>query len=276
MYSSQYIPTIDPIIFHIAGPFAIRWYSLAYIAGVIFAWWHAKKLIKSYTTSINEKDIDDFIPWSIITIIVGGRLGEVLIYNPSYYFAHPLDILKTYEGGMSFHGAIIGMGIFSLCFCSIRKIPFLQATDLSLASVSFGLFFGRIANFINGELYGRITDVPWGVVFFTALPEGSPRHPSQLYEAILEGAVLFAITMYYIYKKKKLQDYGFITGLWCALYSIFRYVSEFYREPDGIIDLKFVEVSTGQFLSIIMFIFSLCILFFRKKLNSNLKNNNGY
>jgi phosphatidylglycerol:prolipoprotein diacylglycerol transferase len=266
MYSASFFPTIDPVILEIAGPLAIRWYSLAYIVGILFTWWQSKKLIKKFPTNITDKAIEDFVPISIFSIIIGGRLGHVLIYDPAFYLANPLDILKTYEGGMAFHGAIISMAISTFIFCYKRKIHFFEVTDLTLATASFGVMLGRIANFINGEVFGRPTANAIGVIFYTAEPMGVPRHPSQLYEAALEGLTLLLISLYYVYKKDKLKDLGFITGLWSFLYSLFRFIVEFYREPDGIIDIIFFEISTGQFLSIIMGLVGLLILLFRKKL----------
>ncbi|MDF2965850.1 MAG: prolipoprotein diacylglyceryl transferase [Rickettsiaceae bacterium] len=276
MYSSPYIPTIDPVILEIIGPLAIRWYSLAYIAGVIFSWWISKKLIKLYPARITEQDIEDFVPITIISIVLGGRLGHVLIYDPIYYLSNPLEILKTYEGGMSFHGAVIAMAISTAIFCYKRGIHFLEITDVISTTASFGIFLGRIANFINGELFGKVTSHPIGVIFFAAEPAGVPRHPSQLYEALFEGALLLVITMYLAFRKEKIKDLGFITGIWSVLYSIFRFVIEFYREPDGIVDCMVFEISTGQFLSIIMGLAGLLILTCRRKFAKNYYLTNGH
>jgi phosphatidylglycerol:prolipoprotein diacylglycerol transferase len=265
MYYSPYIPTINPVILEIYGPFAIRWYSLAYITGILFCLMIAKMLIRKYPSKITEKDADDFVPLAIIAVILGGRLGHVFIYEPEYYLTHPLDIIKTYEGGMSFHGAVVSMALYSLIFCYKRKIPFLQATDLTLCGASMGIFLGRIANFINGELFGKITSSPLGVIFYTAEPANIPRHPSQLYEALLEGALLLIISLWLAFKTRKLKDEGFITGVWVILYSVFRFVTEYYREPDGIVNLSFIEISTGQALSIIMAAAGFMILAFRHK-----------
>lgn len=222
-------PNIDPIAFNI-GPLSVTWYSLSYVIGIICGWIYLNKLISTNKESkITKNNIDDFVSWAIIGIVIGGRLGYVLFYDPVKYLHSPVDILKTYEGGMSFHGGIIGFIISAIIFCRTNKIPFLNFLDAVSIVAPIGLFLGRIANFINAELYGRITDVPWAFVFPGS--DGLPRHPSQLYEAFLEGIVLF-IVQRCSYSTLVKNKPGYLSGQFLVLYSIFRILVEFFREPD--------------------------------------------
>ena len=222
----MFINNFDPVAFQIFS-IEIRWYSLAYIFGILIGWLICKKiLIKN--TNINEK-FDDYITYLIIGIILGGRLGYVLFYNFNYYFNNFFDIFKIWQGGMSFHGGLLGIIIASVLFAKKNsQNPFLYMDLVSLVA-PIGIFFGRLGNFINSELYGTISNVPWSVIFVKV--DNLSRHPSQLYEAILEGVILFLLLMYFR-KKNYLSKPGKISGLFLIFYSIFRFSIEFLRDPD--------------------------------------------
>lgn len=241
-------PNIDPIAFEI-GPLVIRWYSLAYLAGFLVGWRYALKLCGLHEgVRPNKTDIDDFLPWAVLGVILGGRIGYVLFYQPALYASNPLDALKVWEGGMAFHGGALGVIVALLAYAWKRKILLLRLSDIVCAVVPVGIFFGRIANFINGELFGRPTEQPWGVVF----PNGGllPRHPSQIYEAILEGAILFFILN--VLSRKKLEP-GIVTGAFLAGYAAFRLFVEQFRQPDAHLGFIIGQASMGQILSIPMF-----------------------
>lgn len=242
-------PDINPIIFSI-GPLTVSWYSLAYVFGIIIGWFYANKIITKFNLDIKKKDLENFISWSIIGIIIGGRLGYVLLYNPMKYFADPITILKTYEGGMSFHGAIIGLGVAGYFFCRKYKINFLLLADIIFTVAPVGLLLGRIANFINGELYGRVTTMPWGVIF----PDSDLRirHPSQLYEAFFEGIILLLILAYNSFNYKTIKINGLNSAIFLIFYGIFRIIIEIFREPDWHIGFIFAHVTMGQILSLPM------------------------
>ena len=241
-------PKIDPVLIQM-GELSINVYGLSYVIGIVFGWLYLRYLNNIFHVAKN-KEIDDLITYSIIGILLGGRLGYTMLYQPDFYLSNPIEILKTWKGGMAFHGGAIGFLIAINIFCRQHKINFLRILDLCVCVAPIGVFFGRIANFINGELYGRITDVPWAVMF----PLGNylPRHPSQLYEAMGEG-LLLAVIMYYLVKYTKLFQYnGMLTGIATILYAVIRFVIEFYREPDQQIGLLFNLITLGQILSIIM------------------------
>jgi phosphatidylglycerol:prolipoprotein diacylglycerol transferase len=254
-------PNIDPVIITL-GPLAISWYSLSYVIGVLLGWYYVLKLIETNHLSISKQNIDDFVSWAIIGIIIGGRLGYVLFYDPVKYFSNPIEILKTYEGGMSFHGGISGLIMASFLFCKRRKIAFFGLMDLCAVVAPIGLFFGRIANFINAELYGRITDVPWAFIFPGS--DGLARHPSQLYEAILEGFLLFFIQRYIISKVGGLKYPGLLSGVFLIFYSFFRIIVEFFREPDFKIGYLAEYFTMGQLLCIPMIIVGIILIYFSK------------
>lgn len=245
-------PNIDPVAFSV-GPFAIRWYALAYLAGFLIGWRYCMYLAGlDGGRRPNPADIDDFFPWAIGGVILGGRLGYVLFYQPAHYLAEPLDIVKIWEGGMSFHGGALGV-IFAMLFFSLRrKINPLRLADPVCACVPVGLFFGRIANFINGELYGRVTDSAMGMVF----PRGGelPRHPSQLYEAGLEGLALFLVLLVLALQPWVRARPGIVSGTFLAGYGLSRAFVEFFREPDAQIGLIGGMISMGQVLSLPMII----------------------
>lgn len=240
-------PDIDPVLVSI-GPLAIRWYSLAYIAGLILGWLHLRNLIREPTPPFRAIDADDFVMWAMIAVILGGRLGYVLFYNFAFYAHNPGAALRLWEGGMSFHGGLIGMIVALVWFCRRRGIPLLQFTDRIACVVPIGLFLGRIANFINGELYGRVTDVPWAFVF----PNGGPlpRHPSQLYEAALEGVMLFILLNALFYATRVKERPGILTGLFLIGYGVSRIVVETVREPDAHLGFLLGGITMGQMLSV--------------------------
>ena len=248
-------PDLDPVIFQI-GPFALRWYALAYVAGIALGWWYGVRLIKSQTiwrdgtAPINQTQADDLILWITLGIILGGRLGYVLFYRPDLIWRNPLEVLQIWQGGMSFHGGALGVILAVTVYAKLQKIDLLRLGDLVAPCVPFGLFFGRIANFINGELWGRPTEAPWGVIFPTGGP--FPRHPSQLYEAVLEGIVLFIILRWATHGAKLLPRPGMVAGLFLTFYSLFRIAVEFVREPDFHMPNFPLDLTMGMILSLPM------------------------
>lgn len=250
-------PNINPIIISF-GPLAISWYSLSYVVGIILGWHYIIKLIEKKYTPLKKQHIDDFITWVIIGIIIGGRLGYVLFYDPQKYLSNPIEILKTYEGGMSFHGGILGFVIVSIIFTRKNKLKYFTLVDAVAAATPIALFLGRIANFINAELYGRVTNVPWSFIFPGS--DGLPRHPSQLYEAFLEGFILFFILNFYIKKHQALEKPGLISGLFLVFYSIFRLIIENFREADAHIGYYADFITRGQLLCIPMLIIGIIII----------------
>ena len=255
---------LDPVLFDF-GFIAIRWYSLAYIGGILAGWWLGKKLINKRFKSIGKqfslKEFDDLITYLIISMIVGGRLGYIIFYNLGYYISNPLDILKIWEGGMSFHGALIGIIIGTYLFSERKKISCLFLLDIIACVSPIGLFFGRIANFINGELIGKATNVSWGIIFPNI--DMLVRHPSQLYEALLEGVVLFFILNIFIFKKN--YRTGTCSFLFLVFYGIFRIFSEIFREPDPQLGYFLDFFSMGTILSFLMILFGMIIFIFIRK-----------
>jgi len=242
-------PYIDPIIFSF-GPFAVRWYALAYIVGLVLGWRLLRRLAAKPPFEISEEPIDDFLVWATLGVILGGRIGYALFYNFPYYAANPEKILYVWQGGMSFHGGLLGVIIAGLWFCKRRDIEPLKLGDLLACTAPIGLFFGRIANFINGELFGRVTDVPWGVVFPRGGPD--PRHPSQLYEAVLEGLVLFVVLNLLMRNPVIREKRGFLTGAFVAGYALSRMIIELFRQPDAHIGFLSLGSTMGQLLSVPM------------------------
>jgi phosphatidylglycerol:prolipoprotein diacylglycerol transferase len=248
-------PDLDPVIFQI-GPFALRWYALAYVAGIALGWWYGVRLVKSQriwgtgAAPITQAQADDLILWITLGIILGGRLGYVLFYRPDLIWTNPLEVLQIWNGGMAFHGGALGVIIAVTVYASRQKIDLLRLGDLVAPCVPFGLFFGRIANFINAELWGKPTDLPWGVVF----PNGGPfpRHPSQLYEAALEGIVLFLILRWATHIARLLPQPGMVTGLFLLFYGVFRIAVELVREPDFHMPHFPLGLTMGMMLSVPM------------------------
>jgi phosphatidylglycerol:prolipoprotein diacylglycerol transferase len=246
-------PMIDPVLISF-GPFAIRWYALAYVAGILLGWWLARTIagkpaLWGGRSPIEPADIDDVIIWVAIGIVVGGRVGYVLFYNPAYFAAHPEQILVLWRGGMSFHGGFAGTVLALLLFARARKIPMLSMLDVAAIVTPIGLFLGRLANFVNGELWGRVSDVPWAFVFPHAGP--GPRHPSQLYEAGLEGLVLFVVLIIAV-RRGALTRPGLIGGLFVGGYGLARIASEFFREPDPQLGFLAGGLTMGMLLSLPM------------------------
>ena len=243
-------PNIDPVLIEI-GPFAIRWYALAYIAGLVLGWLYAARIArnKAYWAGrapIARADLDDFVFWAALGIVLGGRVGYVLFYNLAHYLAAPLEALAVWRGGMSFHGGLVGMALAIWWFARRRGLAVLSLGDLVSAAAPIGLFFGRIANFINGELFGRASDVPWAMAFPAGGPE--PRHPSQLYEAALEGAVLFLVLNFMI-RRGALQRPGLVFGALLVGYGLARGFAEFFRMPDAQIGFLWGGLTMGMALS---------------------------
>ena len=251
----MFINNFDPVAFQVFS-IEIRWYSLAYIVGLIFGWIYCNKIL------INDQDkkyqFDDYITYIIIGIIVGGRLGYVFIYNPSYYLVNLIEIPMIWNGGMSFHGAVLGVVLATIMFCKKNNQNIFYYLDLVALSAPIGIFLGRIANFINSELYGRETDIIWSVKFIQI--DNLNRHPSQIYEAIFEGIVLFILLN--LLKNKLSKKNGLISSLFIIYYSIFRFFIEFTREPDTHIGLVMLNMSLGQIISVIFFIAG-TILFYK-------------
>jgi phosphatidylglycerol---prolipoprotein diacylglyceryl transferase len=260
-FSALAFPSIDPIIFSI-GPFAVRWYALAYIAGLIIGWQLMMYFTKKPGSKVKDKEVDDFLVWAILGVILGGRLGYIFFYKPTYYASNPLEIMMVWQGGMSFHGGFLGVIVATWLYTWKRQIPFLAFTDLLASVAPIGLFFGRIANFINGELFGRTTDVSWAVVF----PDGGPvgRHPSQIYEAILEGALLFVAML--ILRHFKMQERpGFLTGIFLLGYAAARAFVELFRQPDAHLGFLAGGLTMGQILSIPMILVGLIFILWTLK-----------
>ncbi|MEO1113371.1 MAG: prolipoprotein diacylglyceryl transferase [Pseudomonadota bacterium] len=255
-------PAIDPVIIEV-GPFALRWYALAYIVGIILAWRYMRALVLNDRLWNGGKrpspvELDDFVLWGTLGIIIGGRLGYVLFYNPAYYLANPGEALAVWSGGMSFHGGFAGTVIAMILFAWRRGLPVWTLFDLAGCAAPIGLFFGRMANFINAELWGRPTDVPWAMVFPGAGPE--PRHPSQLYEAALEGVLLFFVLRLLSHRFELLKKPGFLAGAFAFGYGIGRSVAEFYRVPDAHIGYLSGFLTMGILLSVPMILAGLVLM----------------
>jgi phosphatidylglycerol---prolipoprotein diacylglyceryl transferase len=244
-------PHIDPVLISI-GPLAVRWYALAYIVGIIAGWFYARAIIASPKlwggpAPLTVADYDDFIVWITLGIILGGRIGYVLFYNFLHFSQHPIEIFQLWNGGMSFHGGVLGSVLATVLFALRRGISILSLGDVTLAVAPIGLFLGRIANFINGELWGRPSDAPWAMIF----PSGGPipRHPSQLYEAALEGLLLLTI-LGILVRCGALKRPGLISGSFAVGYGVFRIFCEFFREPDAQLGFLWGGLTMGMLLSI--------------------------
>ena len=240
-------PSIDPVIVSF-GALQIRWYGLAYILSFLLGIYLIKQINQNYQKKIENKKIDDFFIWAIIGVILGGRIGYILFYQSSSIFTDTLNILYIWKGGMSFHGGLIGITIAALFFSKKNSVNFFQLSDLVSCVAPIGLFLGRLANFINVELYGRDTDFPFAMIYPSV--DQLPRHPSQLYEAFFEGIILFIILIYYNKKNYNKNNFGLVTSLFFILYGVFRISIEFLREPDEHIGLFLNFFSMGQLLCI--------------------------
>ena len=276
-------PHIDPVLVHL-GPLAIRWYALAYIAGLLLGWWYLLRLLRIpalWTAPVfagkppaTADEIGDLVVWATLGVILGGRLGYVLIYGtffcgiwgtspacaglPLGYLTDPVKIIAAWEGGMSFHGGLTGVAIALWLFARKRKLDLLMLGDLVASVTPIGLFFGRIANFVNGELWGKVTNVPWAMVFPRAA-DGLPRHPSQLYEAAMEGLLLFTIMQLCLRVFRLHERPGLIAAIFFAFYGLFRYTAEIFRDSDTVFP---GWLSVGQALSIPMWIASALLFWF--------------
>ena len=254
-------PAIDPVAIDIAG-FPVRWYSLAYLAGFLLGWKYCRYLAHLYVGRPNRSDIDDFLTWVILGVILGGRLGYVCFYQWSYYSQNILEALKIWHGGMSFHGGLIGVAIAIILYTRKRGLPVLAFGDVVAAAAPIGLFFGRLANFANGELYGRASDLPWAIRF----PAGGyvARHPSQLYEAGLEGAVLFTILFFLSRVESLRRRHGLIFGVFLIGYGVFRTFIEQFREPDAQVGFVLGNLTMGQMFSAPMVIAGIMLVILAK------------
>ena len=247
----MYFPQIDPIIFKI-GPLAIRWYGMMYLIGFGAAYLLIRHLVRLRKLPLHTEKVSDLLFYCIIGVIVGGRLGYVLFYNPGWYLTHPLEVFSVWKGGMSFHGGLLGVVVAVLLFCRRYKLPVLLTGDIMVTASPIGLGLGRIGNFINAELWGRVTDQPWGVIFPGAGPY--PRHPSQLYEAALEGLLLFVVL--YVLQRRLARPgvpfFTFFLGYGCC-----RFFVEFFRQPDAHLGFLWGGATMGQLLSLPMIVFGL-------------------
>jgi phosphatidylglycerol---prolipoprotein diacylglyceryl transferase len=239
-------PDFDPVAFSI-GPLSVRWYGLMYLLGFAAAWWLGTRRISGGAAPISRSQFDDLIFFAVLGVIVGGRLGYVLFYRPLHFAANPLEIFAVWQGGMSFHGGLLGVMLAMLFFARRHRVAYLRLMDFVVPLVPLGLAAGRMGNFINGELYGRVTDVPWGMVFPRA--GELPRHPSQLYEFALEGLALFVILWWF---SSRPRPAGQVSGLFLAGYGTFRFLVEFVREPDGYLGFLGFGLTIGQWLSVPM------------------------
>ena len=250
-------PAIDPVLIEI-GPLAIRWYSLAYIAGILLGWRYMLRLAAQQPGGADQAAIDDLIVWMVLGIVLGGRLGYVLFYKPAYYLANPLEVAFVWQGGMAFHGGLLGVMAATVLFSRRRNLALFELADLIACAAPIGLFFGRLANFINGELWGRTTDVAWAVVFPNGGPE--PRHPSQIYEALLEGAVLFLLLLA-LWRLTGLRHRpGALSGVFFCGYGVARVFVELFREPDAHLGFLLGGATMGQLLSLPLIAFGLWLL----------------
>jgi phosphatidylglycerol:prolipoprotein diacylglycerol transferase len=242
-------PAIDPVALEI-GPFALRWYALAYIAGIVLGWLLARRLAALAPQAATRDQLDDLVTWVTLGIILGGRFGYVLFYRPGYYVTAPWEALYVWQGGMSFHGGMLGVALAVLWYARRQRLDPLVLADRVAPVAPIGLFLGRLANFANGELWGRVTDVPWGMVFPHAGPE--PRHPSQLYQAFLEGICLFVILQLLVRIPALRARPGLIAGVFLAGYAVARMLGELFRQPDAHLGFLLPGITMGQLLSLPM------------------------
>ena len=265
------VHNFDPILIDL-GFFQIRWYSIAYILGIVLGWIYSIKIIRSTKKKYNFDLVktayfDDFIIYLILGVIIGGRIGYVIFYNFQYYIENLSEIIKIWNGGMSFHGGLIGIIIAASIFSKNKKINFFSLTDIIACVAPIGIFLGRLANFINGELFGKASNLPWAMIF----PSGGNilRHPSQLYEAFLEGIILFILINFLAFKKQFIINTGQTSGLFLVFYSILRILSESFREPDLHLGYFFKYFSMGTLLSVITLLAGFFIIFYTKKNEQN-------
>jgi len=250
-------PAIDPVLLQI-GPLAIRWYALAYVVGLVLGWRYIRYFVQRQDSGVSLRDADDLLIWCTLGVVLGGRLGYVLFYQPGYFIEHPGQIPLLWQGGMSFHGGALGVLVAAAIFSRLKGISLLSIGDAICCAAPIGLFFGRIANFINGELYGRPSDVSWAMVFPTGGPE--PRHPSQLYEAILEGLVVFTLLAMLTYRTRAIKQPGLLAGVFFSDYAVSRIIVELFREPDPFLGFLVAGVTMGQLLSLPVLVFGIFLI----------------
>jgi phosphatidylglycerol:prolipoprotein diacylglycerol transferase len=250
-------PPLNPVALSL-GPIVIRWYALAYLAGFVLGWRYCLYLARKNPKGPTPQQYDDFLTWAVIGTVLGGRLGYIVFYQPEYYFAHPIEMLEVWHGGMSFHGGMLGVGAAAWLFARRNHLNFFAFTDVLACVTPIGLGLGRLANFVNGELFGRPTYVPWGVIF----PNGGdvPRHPSQIYEALMEGLLLLIIMFALSQKAKWRARPGFLSGCFLFLYGVFRFTLEFFREPDAQLGFLWLGATMGQLLCLPMIMFGLYLI----------------
>ena len=253
----MYIHELNPVAFSLFN-IKIYWYSLSYLFGFIFSYYYVKFILSKDFINLNLKIFEDFLGWAVLGVILGGRIGYVIFYNLNFYLNNPIEILKIWQGGMSFHGGLIGVILSIFFFSKLKQINFLNLLNLVSSCAPIGLFLGRLANFVNRELIGRPTNSDWGVLFFE---NDVLRHPSQIYEAIFEGLIIF-IVIFYIIKKKYYTSIN-VSALFLIMYGFFRFTIEFYREPDSHLGFIFMNISMGQLLCLPMVLLGL--MFVKKK-----------
>ncbi len=242
-------PGIDPVLLHIWGPFQIRWYSLLYVGAFLVARYILGRLAREDRYRFSQDQVEQFIVWALVGAVVGARVLYCVVYDPAGFTSDPLYLFKIYQGGLSFHGGLLGVIVAALLFCRQQGLPFWNLADAMALCTPIGLAMGRLGNFINGELYGRVTDVPWAMVFPTAGPQ--PRHPSQLYEFFLEGVVLAGVLWFL---KRRVKTDGIIALTFLFGYTLARFIVEFYRQPDAHLGFLLLGLSMGQWLSIVMLV----------------------
>jgi phosphatidylglycerol:prolipoprotein diacylglycerol transferase len=254
-------PNIDPVLIEV-GPLALRWYALAYIGGIVIAWLWMRRLVALPPQAATREQVDDLVTWVTLGVILGGRLGYVLFYRPGHYLMQPWEALYVWQGGMAFHGGALGVIIAVLWFCRQQGLDPLRLGDRVATVVPVGLLLGRLANFVNGELWGRVTDVPWAMVF----PNGGPlpRHPSQLYQAFLEGFCLLVVLQVLLRIPALRARRGFLTGAFLAGYGVARIIGEFFRQPDAHLGFLFAGATMGQLLSAPMVVIGLWLMLRRR------------
>jgi phosphatidylglycerol:prolipoprotein diacylglycerol transferase len=267
--SSYFIfPEFDPVAIAL-GPIVVRWYALAYIFGILIGWRYMLYLAKKPPALVKPNHCEDMITWATLGTIIGGRLGHVLLWDPGYYFSHPLEILMVWKGGMAFHGGLVGVIVAMIIYSRRAGIPFFALSDLAAAATPIGLGLGRLANFINGELVGRPTDMPWAMIFPHV--DNLPRHPSQIYEALTEGLLLFVILAVLAHQQKIRERLGTLSGVFLIGYAFARMFSEMFREPETLTG-TLVETTWGQWLSVPMLVYGLYLVW-RGRRTAAIRNN---
>jgi len=246
-------PNLDPVAIQL-GPLAIRWYALAYIVGIILSWRLMRRLVALAPEVATTTQVDDFVSWATLGVVLGGRLGYCLFYQPSVYLADPIGILRVWTGGMSFHGGMLGVAIAILLFCRHHRIPILGFSDRLAVCAPIGLGLGRVANFVNGELWGRPASqsLPWAMIFPRA--DAVPRHPSQIYQALMEGLILFLVMILLSRHETIRSRFGLLTGIFLIGYGMARIIGELFREPDDFLGFLWLGATMGQLLSLPMIV----------------------